>query len=222
MNRREASKSETRKLILAAARKLFTKKGVEPSTMREIAKKAGVSAASVVVHFKNKTALLETALYEDIDHTLSQALSSLPSESGFLERLMHIPRAMFFFYDTNRELYRALVRNTVFEPEEDYPHLARQLNHHLEFLGRMIEHEQGVGNVRPDVPVPVAAASLASLYFGVLTRFFQDPQMTPQMALDMLAAMKAQFLEGILMDRGYEDRKEPRKSKKGRFSKSRR
>ena len=34
--------------------------------MRGIAREAGVSAASVIVHFKNKTALLEEALYEDI------------------------------------------------------------------------------------------------------------------------------------------------------------
>ena len=62
MNRREASKKETRQLILRAARRLFAQKGMEECTIRDIARKAGVSPASVVVHFKSKTALLEEAL----------------------------------------------------------------------------------------------------------------------------------------------------------------
>ncbi|NVM21228.1 MAG: TetR/AcrR family transcriptional regulator [Desulfobacterales bacterium] len=197
MNRREASKFETRQLILNAAKKLFQEKGVEQCTMRGIAKEAGVSAASVVLHFKNKTALLEMALYEDIERTLAQAVASLPPEAGLLDRLMHIPQAMFSFYDTNRELYRALVRKTVFEPEEDYPRLTRQLENHLQFLGGLIEHEKALGNIRPDVDVNIAAASLASLYIGVLIIFFRNPKITPQMALDMLTAMKWQCLTGI-------------------------
>ncbi len=64
MDRRKASKFETRQLILSAAKKLFLEKGVEQCTMRAIATEAGVSAASVVVHFKNKIGLLEASLYE--------------------------------------------------------------------------------------------------------------------------------------------------------------
>jgi AcrR family transcriptional regulator len=201
MNRRQASKSETRQLILNAAKRRFLEKGVEQCTMRGIAKEAGVSAASVVVHFKNKTALLEMALYEDIERTLAQALASLPPEAGLLDRLMHIPQAMFYFYDTNRELYRALIRNTVFEPEADCPGLTRQLENHLQFLGGLIEHEKSMGIIRPDVDVNIAAASLASLYIGVLIKFYRNPKMTPQMALDMLAAMKRQYLTGIMVVR---------------------
>jgi AcrR family transcriptional regulator len=169
--------------------------------MRSIAKEAGVSAASVVVHFKTKTALLEAALYEDIDRTLANAAASLPTEAGLLDRLMHIPKAMFSFYDTNRGLYRSLVRNTVFEPEEDNPHLTGQLEQYLRFLSGMVEHEKALGNVRPDVDVHIAAASVASLYIGVLISFFRNPKMTTEAALDMLAAMKLQYLKGIMVAR---------------------
>ncbi len=202
MNRREASKSETRQLILNAARKLFLEKGVDQCTMRAIAKEAGVSAASVVVHFKNKTALLEVALYEDIEHTLAKAIDSFPSEADLLDRLMHIPHAMFYFYNTNRELYRALIRNTLFEPEEENPHLTRQLEGYLQFLGGQIEHEKALGNVRSDVDVHIATASLASLYIGILINFFRDSEMAPDMALDMLASMNQQYLTGIMIPHG--------------------
>ena len=199
MNRREASKSETRQLIFNAARKLFLKKGVDQCTMRDIAKAAGVSAASVVVHFKNKTALLELALYEDIDLTLAKAIASFPSEANLSDRLMHIPNSMFYFYNTNRELYRTLIRNTLFEPEEENPHLTRQLDGYLEFLGGQIEHEKEMGSVRSNVDVHIAAASIASLYIGILINFFRNSEMTPDMALDMLASMNQQYLAGIMI-----------------------
>ncbi len=97
MNRREAAKRETCSLILEAARELFMDLGVERCTMREIARKAGVSPASVVVHFKNKVALLEAALFEDIERNINRVFASLPPAGNLFARMMHIWRAMFFF-----------------------------------------------------------------------------------------------------------------------------
>lgn len=201
MNRREASKSETRQLILSAAKKLFLEKGVEQCTMRGIAKEAGVSAASVVVHFKNKTALLEVALYEDIERTISQAVATLPAEGSLFDRLMHIAKTMYTFYGTNRELYRILIRDTVFEPEEGSPHLSQQLEHYLQFFGEMIKQEKALGNVRPDADAYIAAASLFSLYFIVLMDFLRNPDMTIEMALGKLSVIAQQHLTGIMIVR---------------------
>lgn len=198
MNRREASKSETRRLILSAARKLFLKKGVEQCTMRAIAKEAGVSAASVVVHFKNKTALLEVALYEDIGRTIAQATASPPRKKDLLSRIMQVSKALFAFYDSHRNLYRTLVRSTVFEPAAENPHLTKQLEQHLQFFAELIEHEKTQGNVFPDVDAKIASMSLSSLYFGVLTLFFRSPEMTAPMAVELLTAMTQQYLTGIM------------------------
>jgi AcrR family transcriptional regulator len=201
MNRREASKSETRRLILAAAKRLFKEKGVEQCTMRGIAKAAGVSPASVVVHFKNKTALLETALYEEIERTVARAVASLPARADLLDLLLHVPQAMFTFYAGNRELYRTLIRNTVFEPEADSPHLTRQMAQYLRFIALLIEDEKKLGKVDRNVDIETAAASLASLYIGVLIMFSRNPEMTPQAALNMLAAATGQFLTGITSEK---------------------
>ena len=99
MNRREASKKETRRLILKAARTLFARKGMEESTMRDIAAKAGVSPASVVVHFKSKTALLEEALCGDIETAFSEIIASMPEDLNFRDRLMHLSKGFLTLYD---------------------------------------------------------------------------------------------------------------------------
>jgi AcrR family transcriptional regulator len=198
MNRREVSKTETRRLIMTAARKLFLEKDVDQCTMRAIAKLAGVSAASVVVHFKNKGALMEAALTEDIERTTAQALATLPAEGDLAQRLTHIWRAMYSFYDANRKLYRVLIRSTVFEPEEDTPFLTWQTLTFFNFLEKMIDDEKAEGRMAPSVDSYILAAALFSQYFGVLIMFYRDPSMTPGMAADLVLAMTRQTLDGLV------------------------
>lgn len=205
MSRRDTTKEETRQLILNAARKLFQEKGPERCTMRDIAREAGVSPASVVVHFNNKTALLEVALYEDIERNIGRAVATLPYSVPLLERLMHIARIMFGFYDDNRELYRVLIRDTAFEPKGKNPYLTRQLQQYLQFFGAMIEQEKKRGIIRPEADAGIAASSFFSLYFGVLMEFLRTPQMTVDMALGLLAAAAHQLLTGILMPKEKPD-----------------
>jgi AcrR family transcriptional regulator len=197
MNRREVSKAETRRLIMAAARKLFLENDVDQCTMRAIAKKAGVSPASVVVHFKNKGTLMEAALTEDIERTTAKALATLPADGGLAERLTHIWRAMYTFYDANRKLYRALIRSTVFEPEEDTPFLTWQTITFFNFLEKMIDEEKAAGRMALSVDSYILAAALFSQYFGVLAMFYRDPSMTPTMAADLVLAMTRQTLAGL-------------------------
>lgn len=202
LNRREVSKSETRRLILKAARRLFRTEGVERCTMREIAEAAGVSASSVVVHFRNKKALLEVALYEAIDRAVTKAVASLPVEADLPGRLMHIARSMFAFYDTDRTLYRHLIRDTVFEPAEDCPHISRQLDDFLRFVAGLIDEEKARGGLHPEADSRLAAASLFSLYFSILTAFLRTPEMTVPRAAAELGAMARHYITGIAAVRG--------------------
>jgi AcrR family transcriptional regulator len=200
MNRREASKIKTRQLIIQATRKLLMEKKVEHCTMRSIAREAGVSAASVVVHFKNKQALLEAALTEEIDRTIALAIASLPASGSLVEKLVHIWRAMYIFYDTNRDLYRSLIRSTIFEPEEKTPYIASQLEHFFFFLSQMIEEEKACARISSAVDSTLMAQSLACLYIGVLIMFYRNPGMTPTEAVATVSAMTRQILLGVAVD----------------------
>jgi AcrR family transcriptional regulator len=197
MNRREASKKETRRLILEAARKLLAREGGEDCTIKAIAAEAGVSPASVVVHFKSKVALFEEALYGDIEKTRLELLSTMPQDAPLLHRLMHFWTGFLTFYDGNRNLYRILIRSTIFEPVGETPHMSRQAEQYTEFLIAMVEEEKARGAVRPEVDSHLAAASIFSLYMGALTLFLRVPEMTVAMITQMLSAMTAQFLQGI-------------------------
>jgi AcrR family transcriptional regulator len=198
MTRRQASKQETRQLILTAARLLFAQKGMEECTIRDIAQAAGVSPASVVVHFKSKTALLEEALNRDIENALSELLASMPEDQGLLERLLHLATGFFRLYDQNRNLYRALIRHTIFEPVSETPHMTNMTARYIQFLAGMIEAEQTRGLIRPEVDAQVAAGAIFFLYLGALVLLFRMPEMTVEMVAEILAAMTGQYLEGII------------------------
>jgi len=201
MNRRQASKKETRHLILQAARLLFAQKGPEECTIRDIAHKAGVSPASVVVHFQSKTALLEEALNRDIDQALSALLASMPGDLALLDRFLHLATGFFRLYDTNRNLYRVLIRHTIFEPAGETPHMTKLSERYIQFLAAMIEEEKTRGFIRPDVDATVAAGAVFFLYLGALLLLFREPAMSVEMVSGVLAAMTAQYLQGIVLKR---------------------
>jgi len=197
MNRREASKKETKRLILKAARTLFARKGMEECTIRDIAEKAGVSPASVVVHFKSKTALLEEALCGDIKSAFSEIVASMPDNITLRDRLMRLSKGFFSLYDKNRDLYRALIRSTVFEPEGETPIMSKLSERYIQFLSHIIEEQKTHGIILPEVDSRIAAASIFSLYMGALIMLFRMPEMTVDMVSDILASMTDQYLIGI-------------------------
>lgn len=202
MTRRDDSKAETRELILNAAHGLFWEKGADNCTIRDIAKEAGVSPASIIVHFKNKTALLEVALHEDISKALYQALDTLPHEKGLHGVLMHIVATMFAFYDKNRALYRILVRDTFFEPDHENPTMAKLLEEQLSFIITLFEQEKTKGAIRADVDSRLAASSLFYLYIGVLRDFLRDPELSVSQAAEILSAILDQYFAGIAVPGG--------------------
>jgi len=200
MNRRDASKKETRRLILKVAHRLFTKKGMEECTIRDISEEAGVSPASVVVHFKTKTALFEEVLSTDIGKTLSELMDSMPKSAELFDQLMYLANGMLNFYDRNRDLYRALLRHTLFEHANETPNMSRQSEEYIYFLSRLIEERKTQGIIRSNVDSTVTAASIFFLYLGALTMFFRMPYMPVEAIANILASMTDQHLKGVYAD----------------------
>ncbi|HYG26995.1 MAG TPA: TetR/AcrR family transcriptional regulator [Caulobacteraceae bacterium] len=62
---RALSKQRTREKILAAARELFTERGYEGATVRDIAKAAGMSTGAVFASFADKAELFDEIIAQD-------------------------------------------------------------------------------------------------------------------------------------------------------------
>ncbi|HKA57003.1 MAG TPA: TetR/AcrR family transcriptional regulator [Gemmatimonadales bacterium] len=94
--RRERERSETRRLILEAARRMFVEHGYEATTMRSIAAKIGYTATAVYHHFKDKTALVAELCAIDF-RALTEALRKAGSVTDPLERLGRMGEAYVEF-----------------------------------------------------------------------------------------------------------------------------
>jgi AcrR family transcriptional regulator len=198
MNRREASKQETRRLILEGARKLFTQKSMKECTLRDIAREVGVSPASIVVHFNTKTALFEEVLSADIRKALSRLMATMPERAAIKDQLMHLSKGMLTFYGRNRDIYRELLGETLFETTSDTPNMSRQSEEYIQFLTRLIEEQKKTGVIKPTVDPMVASAAIFFLYLGALTLLFRMPEMPVKTIANLLSAMTDQYLDGIL------------------------
>jgi AcrR family transcriptional regulator len=99
----------------------------------------------VVVHYKSKTALLEEALVGDIREAMVGLVASIPEGADLLARFMHLSKGMLRFYDRDRNLYRALVKLTIFEPVSDTPGMTKQSEEYVQFLAKMVEEEKAAG-----------------------------------------------------------------------------
>ncbi|MDD9301300.1 MAG: TetR/AcrR family transcriptional regulator [Desulfobacter sp.] len=198
MTRRDDSKAETRELILKTARLLFWEKGVEKCTIRKIAKEAGVSPASVIVHFKNKTALLEATLNEEIETNIAKTLPNLPTDQDLSGMFRYIVSRMLAVYDKNRDLYRILIRDTYYETRHGSSSIARLDEKYIQFIMEMIEREKGKGYFRKDLDSNLAASSILYLYMGVLRKFLIDPEFSVADAESTIAVMFQQLISGFL------------------------
>ena len=75
--RRALAKQQTREKILAAARELFTQRGYEGATIRDIAKAAGMSTGAVFASFVDKADLFDeivAADYHALEAEMAQAV----------------------------------------------------------------------------------------------------------------------------------------------------
>lgn len=73
-------KAETREMIMAAGRKVFSTKGFHKAQIADIVREAGISTGSIYAHFRDKRDLYEQILRDNLD-TLRSTLKELSQTS---------------------------------------------------------------------------------------------------------------------------------------------
>jgi AcrR family transcriptional regulator len=105
--RRDREKSQTRQLILDAARALFTELGFEAVTMRMIAEKIEYSPTAIYVHFADKQSLMRELSALDF-RSLSAAVLRAQKVEEPLERIHRLGHAYLAFALEHPNSYQLL------------------------------------------------------------------------------------------------------------------
>ncbi len=83
-------KNQKRKEICKTAKKLFGRKGFEKTTIRDIAREAGINSASLYYYFEDKESVLYEILIEIMDQSLGKLHKIETSEIGPKEKIYAI------------------------------------------------------------------------------------------------------------------------------------
>ncbi|TDU87212.1 TetR family transcriptional regulator [Kribbella voronezhensis] len=139
VGRRERNKQEKLDRITAAARELFSERGVEEVTTQEIADKADIGAGTLFLYAKSKGELLllvQNSLYAD---ALARGRSAAESLGEPLDAVMAIVRQVVECNRKQVDNGRTYLREIVFgDPEEP---------HHRDALLLTVQTENAIAEV---------------------------------------------------------------------------
>jgi AcrR family transcriptional regulator len=194
---RAQQKEETRSRVLKVARRHFEKHGFEDTNLRAIAAEAKVSAATVIVHFRDKKELLHAALFDDLEETIERTLRELPEAE--LEAQLHaIAESFFGYYQQHPKLSRTLLKESLFaEPPWAERFSAQVTKVHARIAG-LYQAAATKAGVDAATEAPLFALAWLSFYYFALIAWAQGANDAPVRMVDGLVA---QHLRGLLPPR---------------------
>lgn len=169
--RKKEPQNVHRKNIATAAEKLFLQKGIDSTSMSEIAKEAGYSKATLYVYFKNKEELVGFLVLESMRKLYDYISQALEQREGTKERYLEICKAMQkyqeeypFYFKMVLETINIDFETTTFLPEEKETFLVgEQIN---ELMAAFLQNGIDAGEIRADIEILPTILSLWGMISG--------------------------------------------------------
>lgn len=168
-----------RRTLIAVAVELVAREGAEALSLREVARRAGVSHNAPYRHFPNRAALLAAVAAAGFE-ALAAKLETVPEAALPAARLQALGRAYVAFALENGALYRLMFGGAV-EPAAD-PALAAAGERAFALLRR------AVAAIEPQAPLREATVSAWAFVHG-LAHLALDRQLAGDLDRDRLVAI---------------------------------
>lgn len=164
MTNRKLAAMETRRKLVAAAKKIISEKGLANTSIDEITEACGVSKGTFYTYFKRK----EDVIYEFVRDTFGDILESAKAlEGSFEERLafymIHFTR---YIEQSSLKLCQEWVRNTVNPDLVTNPADKNKMKNDIRALEELIVSGIESNELKPDTPVDVLAHTLVDILYG--------------------------------------------------------
>lgn len=162
---RERNKREKRARIERAARELFERKGFEAATARAIAARARVGLGTLFLYARDKRDLLFLVFADESRRLFAEAEQAVAARPrlGLVDSLMELFGRFLAFYAERPDLAAALLREFFFRPYEP-ERLGALSREYAERVAALVERARARGELRADLPVPLAAGALFAHY----------------------------------------------------------
>lgn len=191
----DEDKEERRSEILAAAKKVFARRGYHATTIADIARVARLSYGSIYWYFDSKDslfhALMESEAQQLRDH-VTDALTNTPTAGAPDAPFRAAVRATFEFFEADRSVVKLLFRDSYALGDRFEKHLFGIYEGFVADIERIIEDAQKRGLV-VDMPPRMVAFSVAALVGQIAHRRLVTDDGLP-------AAVVADFVVSLLLN----------------------
>jgi AcrR family transcriptional regulator len=178
-----------RQEILDAALEVFARSGYHSGSLREIAKRVGLTPAGLLHHFSSKEDLFTEVLLER-DARVRDAAGDVSEE-----RLFEQTRNVVAYNQTARGLTSLYTVISAEATDPDHPAHDHFVERYAAVTAQslvILEEARRDGFIRPDVDVRQAALLIPAVMDGLQQQWLLDP------SVDMVAAFD-EFLRGYLL-----------------------
>jgi AcrR family transcriptional regulator len=191
----------TRQQILDASLRLFSERGFARTTVRDIARQAGITDAAIYYHFESKRELLEALVEERGFLNSLQNLARLQADAPLQETLHWTARGALAIMDENRDFLRLIIMEGLGGDEaalEQYDRLLGLWESALtSVLGRYQEKGELPGNSAETVARHIIYTILMAFQESLLGRHI-PPRASVEDRRDALGAFVAPALDHII------------------------
>lgn len=195
--RRAEQKARTRELILESARELFEKLGYQKTTIRAVAKGAGVGLGTVMSHFPDKRSLLVGTVMDFWHATEVKVFHTLPKYKSAREMFIYATKAFFEAYAEQPDLSRTLLRELSFVEGELAAGPWQKADELLGLATMLVDQAKQTGEIRSDADPSTVALALFANYMFVLHIGLVQPVVSVADMVNMLEVLTDQLFRGI-------------------------
>jgi len=194
-----SSETETRIRILQAARRLFSHRGYDGTTTRDLARKAGVAEGTLFRYFENKKAILIEVATQGWVELLTDLLTEL-SEMGSYDAVGQIMQRRLLNLQANADVLRVCFMEVQFHPELRDRIQTEVISKMLSVAEAFFQTAMDRGVYRPMDPKVVARVFLGMFAIsGFSQTTILEPQASPQAIKAMAEGITDIFLRGVLV-----------------------
>jgi AcrR family transcriptional regulator len=198
---RAEQREQTRGCLVAAAAKVFTRRGYDNASLDEVAEEAGFTTGAVYSNFKGKEDLFLATIdthFEERLQSIKRVMQEEPDEQGtahaagmdFMDKLNRDPDYFVLFFE-----FWAYAQRNPGVKKKFLPRVQRFRS----ALAELFEAKSDVTGLELPMPTEQLASMLIAMAAGVAMERELDPRSVPD---DMYALMLQFFFRGMLAESG--------------------
>jgi AcrR family transcriptional regulator len=182
--RRELNKEEKLRRIKAAAVELFTTRGYDDTTTREIAARAGVALGTIFVYAETKRDLLFLILNDDLAACVDAAHAAIEPSRSLFENLLRVLRVHYAYFAKVPAISRAALREMYFyQAGKQVDRFSRTRERLLHLLRDLLAAAMAQRLIHSDESAECVAETVFAVYQVQLRRWLaaDDPDISDGM-----------------------------------------